>query len=265
MKRFGFALLMFVLLAAPLRPAVAADPPSAATPASAVAARDRLSEVVGTWSCRTAIGGTARVVLEQPAPDTVVLREEEYFARDTLRRRETFRRDAATGGWRAEPDGSGFSGRGPAWTGDAWVLEGVLRAAWLATPEPRQLHLERLDADTLRIYSTLVKPDETAGGALCRRGGTPPDSGTCVVPNAPAYAVRASEPNSPFAGASGLVRVLVSLDASSRVTNVKIQQSPNPALDAASLAAARTSTFRTGLRDCKPVPSEYLFTIQFVG
>ncbi|HZW53902.1 MAG TPA: energy transducer TonB [Candidatus Elarobacter sp.] len=250
MRRLGSALLTIMFLAAAAPPALADG--------------DRLAELVGTWSCRTATGGMARVVVEQSAPDTVVLRDERYYEHNTLAERETFRRDAASGGWRAESQGPGFFGSGPAWTGDSWVLQGAFRAPWLAQAEPRQLHFERLDADTFRTFATLGTAEETSGGELCRRGRMPPDARACVVPNAPAYVVHAAEPSAPYgAGAGGVVRVLVSLDADSHVTAAAIRESPASVLNAASIAAARRSTYQTALRDCKPVPSQYLFAVQY--
>jgi Gram-negative bacterial TonB protein C-terminal len=269
MRRLGPALLIVALLGAAARPAVSADAPSTSASPAASATHDRLGELVGTWSCRTAIAGTGRLVVEQPAPDTIVLRDERSYRYNTATQRETFRRDAASGGWHVIPDGAGFEGSGPAWSGDTWVLEGVFRSPALANPRRREMHLERLDADTLRMYWTLDKPEDTAQGELCRRGDVPPDASACVVPNAPAYVVQAVEPDIPVAAMEqrpvGTVRVVVSLDADSHVTGASVVQSPSVLLNGSAIVAARRSTYRTALRACKPVPSQYLFTVDYMS
>jgi Gram-negative bacterial TonB protein C-terminal len=209
------------------------------------------------------------LIVEQRAPDTIVLRDERAYRYNTTIARETFRRDAVSGGWHVTPDAAGFEGSGPAWSGDSWVLDGAFRPRWLPKPEPRQMHLERLDADTVRMYWTLGKPEDTAEGELCRRGAVPPDASVCVVPNAPAYVVQAVEPDISAAALNqrpvGTVRVLVSLDADSRVTGAAIVDSPSVLLNGSSITAARRSTYRTALRDCKPVPSQYVFSVSYMS
>jgi TonB family protein len=64
---------------------------------------------------------------------------------------------------------------------------------------------------------------------------------------------------------SGTVDVLVSLDAQGHVVNAAIKKSPAVVLNAASLAAARNSTYSPALHDCKPAPSEYTFTVQYIA
>ena len=82
MRRFGSALLMLALLGAAVRPAAAADP---ATTRAAPAGRDHLAELVGTWSCRTGSGMTARIVVQQPAPNTIVFLHERYYPAFVIR------------------------------------------------------------------------------------------------------------------------------------------------------------------------------------
>jgi outer membrane biosynthesis protein TonB len=57
--------------------------------------------------------------------------------------------------------------------------------------------------------------------------------------------------------------VLVSLGAGGAVVNAVVKQSASVLLNDAALAAARQSTYRAALHDCKPVPSEYTFTVEF--
>lgn len=57
--------------------------------------------------------------------------------------------------------------------------------------------------------------------------------------------------------------MVVSLDERSEVTGLKVQRSPSAILNNAALLPARNSTYRTQIRDCRAVRSEYLFTTTF--
>jgi uncharacterized protein YggE len=59
------------------------------------------------------------------------------------------------------------------------------------------------------------------------------------------------------------VLVVITLDAASRLTNARIQRSPSALLNPAALAAARAATFRTEIRDCRPLPADYLYAASF--
>jgi TonB family protein len=91
----------------------------------------------------------------------------------------------------------------------------------------------------------------------------------CGRPDVVAATLRALEPELPALaqqqGVSGTVDVVVTLDASSRIVAARIAHSPSVLLDAAALAAARGSVFRTETRGCIPIPAEYLFRVDFVG
>jgi uncharacterized protein YggE len=93
---------------------------------------------------------------------------------------------------------------------------------------------------------------------------TPP---ACARPNAPAIIVRAVDPDEPpmaqQQGIIGVVQVIVSLDAESHVVRTRIMSSPSAILNQAALAAARQSTFRTEIRDCRPVAGELLYAVDF--
>jgi TonB family protein len=110
--------------------------------------------------------------------------------------------------------------------------------------------------------------------AFANRGGaqeiTPrpvPTPVICARPNVAASVVRAEPVVAPALaqqqGIQGQVQVVVSLDADSRVIGTRIQSSPSAVLNAAALAAARQSTFQTAIRDCRPVPGDYLYTVDF--
>jgi TonB family protein len=84
------------------------------------------------------------------------------------------------------------------------------------------------------------------------------------VPPATLHAVEPETPEmAAQQGIGGAVNVIVSLDADSRVVGARIQSSPSALLNAAAIAAARASTFRTIVRDCKPVAGDFIFTVVF--
>lgn len=64
---------------------------------------------------------------------------------------------------------------------------------------------------------------------------------------------------------SGHVWVTVSLDAQSRVRSLAVLPASSAPLRSAALGIARRSTYRTGLRDCLPVESEYMLYVTFVA
>lgn len=89
----------------------------------------------------------------------------------------------------------------------------------------------------------------------------------CEHPNVPARTIHAVPPEIPALaqqqGITGRVEVLVSLDADSKVVGTKIRMSPSAIFNSSALSAARHSTYQTRIRDCTPVPSEYLFSVEF--
>ncbi len=91
----------------------------------------------------------------------------------------------------------------------------------------------------------------------------------CARPNIPATTLRAVEPDTPpmaaQQGITGTVQVVVSLDASSHVTGTHVQSSPSALLNSAALSAARSSTFQTEVRDCKPIAADYIFSVEFAS
>lgn len=103
------------------------------------------------------------------------------------------------------------------------------------------------------------------GRAAATRHAAP----ACAHPNVNATLLHSVEPATPPVarqqGIGGAVQVVVSLDAESHIVGTRIQTSPSAILNAPALAAARESTFQTEIRDCKPVPSEYIFTVDFTG
>jgi periplasmic protein TonB len=96
-----------------------------------------------------------------------------------------------------------------------------------------------------------------------------PTPASCARPNVPATTLRAADVDTPplaqAQGISGTVSVVVSLDAQSRVVATRVQSSPSALLNAAALATARNSQFRTEVRNCEPVAADYLFSVEFTS
>jgi hypothetical protein len=234
-----------------------ASPPVATT-------TDRAAELGGGWSCRTEYGYPGRLTVSADG-DVLVVADETRYPSTTRTRHERYRRDPASGEWSAESDDDyGFVGRGPAWTGAAWRLDGVMRSRSAGTSTGAHLLYERRDDGMLRVSRWTSDPSAARYVELCRRGGDPPDPSTCVVPDLPAIALTAGEPDVPWLGfESGSVQVSVALDADSNIVSTTIASSPSASLSSAALSVARRSTYRTAQRDCRKVPSRYLFTVDF--
>jgi TonB family protein len=91
----------------------------------------------------------------------------------------------------------------------------------------------------------------------------------CGRPDVASATLSAAEPEMPALaqqqGISGTVEVIVSLDAASRVVATRVRSSPSGVLNAAAVAAARASLFRTEVRDCAPISADYVFRVDFSG
>jgi TonB family protein len=94
-----------------------------------------------------------------------------------------------------------------------------------------------------------------------------PPAPRCARADVPPSVLRTVEPDTPpmaqQQGITGIVAVDVSLDESSRVVSTRIRSSPSALLNAAALNAARSSVYQTAIRDCKPVPADYVLRVDF--
>jgi TonB family protein len=83
----------------------------------------------------------------------------------------------------------------------------------------------------------------------------------------PATTINAAEPETPQIaqqqGITGVVIVQVSLDENSKLVSAQVVKTPSAILNNAALAAARQSTFKTRVANCKPVADTYLFQVEF--
>ena len=137
------------------------------------------------------------------------------------------------------------------------------------TSEPANTHL---DGDPNGDPSGTRTAAPAAGDTPATPGATPtprptPTPLSCARPEVPAATVRAAEPDTPALaqqqGISGTVQIVVSLDVQSRIVATRVASSPSGLLNAAALAAARGSQFRTGVHNCEPVAADYIFSVEF--
>jgi Gram-negative bacterial TonB protein C-terminal len=124
---------------------------------------------------------------------------------------------------------------------------------------------------TYELAGTSLHRVATHGGAVvddehCTREPDPAPT-TCPQPNVPARVVHAAEPGYPPEAyptrAKGLVQVRVVLDDRSRLLWTDIQSSTNPVFDESARQAARETTYRTQVRNCRPIPAVYIFTVDY--
>jgi TonB family protein len=141
---------------------------------------------------------------------------------------------------------------------------------------------EAIAAASFRPAGASCDVAAVAGSANAARAGAPAwgarsldatddgvlDAVTCAQPYVPADAIRAVPPDMPVIaqqqGITGRVVVLVGVDETGALTSAQVQASPSKMLNAASLFAARRSTYRPAIVQCRPVASTAAFIVDFV-
>jgi TonB family protein len=248
------------LLAAALVPA-----PSAAAAAPA----DHVGALVGNWTCRDPRGKLTRLAFSADGT-ALVAYETAPGAGPEVSPPQRYVPDH--GGWLVTSVGASrtFSGSAPAWTGVTWDIDGSEFAAppaYAPRSVPERISYERVDANTIRRTVAYGPEHRVVGGEVCARGEEPTSPSLCAAHDVPPRVVRAVEAETPLLaqqqGISGTVRVRVSLDADGMPVAIKIQESPSAILNNSAIFAARRSTYQPALRDCVPVPSDYLFSVSF--
>ncbi len=121
-----------------------------------------------------------------------------------------------------------------------------------------------LEGETLHRVAT--RGASTVDDERCTREPEAPVA-SCPRPNVPAMTVHAEEPAYPADAlakrAQGTVHVRLILDDRSRVLWADAFESPDPTLNDSAVTAARDSTFRTAIRNCRPIASVYFFTVDY--
>jgi protein TonB len=91
----------------------------------------------------------------------------------------------------------------------------------------------------------------------------------CAVPNKDATTTNPVQPDTPEMakeqGITGTVEVEVDLDAAGKVLSAAVIKTPSSMLNAAALTAAKQSSYAPAVADCKPVPGQYKFVVEFAG
>jgi hypothetical protein len=89
----------------------------------------------------------------------------------------------------------------------------------------------------------------------------------CAHPYAATTVTHAAEPNTPqramVLGIAGTVSVAVALDERGVPQAARVVTSPSPVLNVVSLSAAMQSEYTAAVFRCKPVPSGYIFTVDY--
>ena len=248
---------------------VAATPEPAAPGASA----DHLTQLAGTWTCRRGVNAITKLTVSADG-DGVVMAEHGVLADDPFRVTESYRRDPASGGWRADVHPSAnvtFAADAPAFTADQWTMQGKLtvRNAGSARPAVSDRAIRYVLAGDQMFYRG--EPDDAAPhlvhGEACLRGDAPPEQAQCTARDTPARVLAAAEPDMPFAAEAarieGNVSIIVSLDENSNVTSAVIDTSPSAIFNESALAAARGSRYQTAVSACRFVPSRYRFVVSY--
>jgi TonB family protein len=226
------------------------------SPPPAVTGGDRVPELVGSWTCRNP-AGVLSTVTYRSENGAIVADEKTPGSPGAVHDR--FRPDPG-GGWHVDRDTAygRFSGYGPPWTVGPWIITD-------AQKHGTEIRYQRtVDGTLWRVLSIAGRP---YAGEVCAKGAEQPDPDLCAVHNLPVLVLHAAEPETPQAAMEnriqGRVDVLVSVDAAGHVVDAVVKQSPSVVLNAASIAAARASTYRPALHDCRPVRGEYLFAVDY--
>jgi hypothetical protein len=92
----------------------------------------------------------------------------------------------------------------------------------------------------------------------------PLDPASCAKPYVSPTVLRAVEPITPVnAGAAGVVRVAVALDARGAVQSARVIASPSKTLNVSAVGAAARSEYSAAVFRCEPAPGSYEFAIEY--
>ena len=224
-------------------------------PSPANAEANPLAALAGHWRCTVAhahaaersyfftAGKVAGGVL-YGRQDTTEANGEPSFSLERIERNE---------------DGSGrieaVEGTGSTASGDAPLRFASGTFALAYTVEGDTMHRVATDGGT------------TLDDERCTRLPPDPVPSPCPDPNVRASTLSAAEPNYPAAAvasrASGVVLVIVVLDDRSHVVWTEVARSDNPLFNDEAVRAARLSTYRAQVRNCRVVAGKYLFSVDF--
>lgn len=232
---------------------------------AAVPVPDRVLQLAGEWTCVSGYHEGGRLTFQADRDGMVSTHTSLDRARDSAITTHFIRN--AGGGWTIERRTAfaTYRGTAPAWTEAVWPIAAEITFAGRGqTPSPRTERYELLDSGALRL-TALGTGGYVTSAELCTRGTAVPDASVCVTPNLPARTLFAAEPDITLISrrVSGTVLVLVSIDADSNVSGARVLRTDSALLNASALDAARRSRFQTVIKDCKAIPGDYVFSVNY--
>jgi hypothetical protein len=244
--------------------AVVASAASSAADQAAVPPSDHVLALAATWSCRSAEGVRVRSAGVRRG-DAINVHDDVVDAtgkQSSFDDRYTF--DPAQQRWHVVSGLGGFHADASPWTNGTWTVQGEdanhvggrMTLELLPNGDMRRSFFDENSAAVFALQSV----------ELCTPGSTPPPPDACIVPKYPARTLEAAPVNGRFIPRSaypGLVQIIISLNERSEVVGARVQSSTSDVLNGPALAAARASTFRTAIVNCKPVAADYVFSVIF--
>jgi hypothetical protein len=230
-----------------------------------VAPPDSLAPLGGHWRCSVTGGRPAErsyfLVTDKLGPNAE--RREVFGRQDTTEPdgapSTSFERitENAGGGvtiWAVEGMGTAGNGAPPLrFAGRTFDGEATMEISYTVT------------GDAMR--RTAKRGSATVDDEICAREPESLPVAPCARPDIHATTVRVIEPFTPVeayvAKVKGLVQVRIVLDDRSRVLWADVVRSASPLLDSTAIQAARGSTYQTAIVNCRAIPSEYIFSVDF--
>jgi hypothetical protein len=127
---------------------------------------------------------------------------------------------------------------------------------------PRQSHHHPRAVDA---PAPPVRPGDGGPGQGPRGDGAASNGTASSAPSPPAIPSPTPAPTVAPTAAPACTHpnVAASTIEAASVVSARVARTPSPLLNDAALRAARTSRFRTEVRDCQPVAAEYVFSVDF--
>lgn len=240
---------------------------AAPTPPPLEPATDHVLMLAGSWTCRTFAGTTLHRIGRRDG-DLLDVSGDVQTASGrpfTVDDRYTF--DRGTRMWHVRLNAGSAAateGTAPPWTDATWDF-----AVRSGQGIDERVHFELLADGGIR--RSTAQPERASPGSwrptsaeLCAHGDAPPPADACVAENFPAFTIAMGTPPTPSVSwetHGGTVVIVVSLNAQSQVIGTHIEQTPTPALNDYVTQTVQMSRFQTEIRDCKPVATDYRFSL----
>ena len=242
--------------------------PANAHTASAPEPADRSAMLAGTWTCRTAFDAQTRHVGTLSGTTLEVVNDVQPAEGNAYQLDDVYRYDDVADRWHVT-FGAGapiaIDATAPRWTDGPWDMMGRDRAG-----HAMRVRFDLLPEGTLRRTFFREVPPSGAWSAfsaeLCSPGDDPPPADACIISDlAPStiFAAPVDVRDVPRPMPRGIVNIVVTLDANSQIVSTAVQSAPFVSLVPAAMRAARASRFHTVIRDCRPQPGAFIFSVHF--